>query len=61
MRKGCKYARTITGIALCAAGTAVIHTTGKMVSIQQNLMAALAFNMRNKAYATTVFLVGRVV
>ena len=54
MREGGQYACAVTGILLATPGTAVIHTSQHTIRIEDNLVTAPAFDMRDEPDATAV-------
>ena len=54
MRQGGQYARAVTGILLATPSTAVIHTSQHTIRVEDNLVTAPAFDMRDKPDATAI-------
>jgi hypothetical protein len=61
MRQGREHAGAITRIFVGTPGAAMIHATGEMISIFNDLMAAFAFYMRNKSNTAGIMLICRII
>ena len=54
-------AGAVARVRLAAAGAAVVHVAQHFLGVDQNLVAALALDVRNKAHAARIVLERRVV
>ena len=61
MRQGGEDAGAVARVRLAAAGAAVVHVAEHFLGIDQNLVAALALDVRNKPHAARIVLERRVV
>ena len=61
MRQRREYSGPVAGISLGAPGAPMIHAAGDQIGIRDNLMTALAFDVRNKANAARILFVLRAV
>ncbi len=61
VRQGGEDAGAVARVRLAAAGAAVVHVAEHFLGVDQNLMAPLALDVRNKAHAARIVLERRVV
>ena len=61
VRQRRENAGPVAGVRLAAAGAAMIHVAEHFLGVDQNLVAALAFDVGNKAHAARVVFEGRIV
>ena len=54
-------ARAVAGVDFATARAAVIHVAEDFLGINENLMAAFAFHVRDKADAARIVLVARII
>jgi hypothetical protein len=61
VRQGRQNTSPIAGVWFATASTAVVHIAQDFFGINENLVAALAFDVRNKSHSARIVLEGRVV
>ena len=61
VRQGCQNSRAVPRVGFAAASAAMIHPPQHVVRVQDQLVAAAAFDIRYQPDATTVVLEGRIV